>query len=217
MVHLEKHLKFHQPFLQLFLTCLGEGEPDCRDKDRYKVSSQGKEHRLLSLHGQPATIPCFNVKEGFYGYADPSTRAALQNAPRCKLSLAGGAFKSTTKQYGLIPDGKGAKSRDFLVLCAFMPPWELLDLTVAIDMYATPALPDFEGKNLLTILTHPALVLINFGFKMEVLSAPIQELLQSSQVARVREQGQGKNTNLQVLVHALRKSRDRQEEPINEI
>ena len=66
---------------------------------------------------------------------------------------------------------------------------ELLTQVKAVERYATPALPEFKGRNLLAILTHPVLILIKFGFEMEVLSAPIQELLHSSQEARVLKQG----------------------------
>ena len=66
----------------------------------------------------------------------------------------------TTKQGGLIPDGKGASTRDLphaLRLHALAPRREglpekghkLLTLTEALDKYGAPALPEFESKILL--------------------------------------------------------------------
>ena len=96
----------HQPFLQLILMCLREGEHS--EKDRIiarEEREQEKENLLQSLHNQLSMFLCFNSEtEKLYNYEDPTARKTMQDALKLRFSLVGGLFESITTTFQSIQD-----------------------------------------------------------------------------------------------------------------
>ena len=96
----------HQPFLQLILMCLREGEHS--EKDRIiarEEREQEKENLLQSLHNQLSMFLCFNSEtEKLYNYEDPTARKTMQDALKLRFSLVGGLFESITTSFQSIQD-----------------------------------------------------------------------------------------------------------------
>ena len=95
----------HQPFLQLILMCLKEGEYSDKDKSVSREEhEQEKEHLLQSLYNQVSMFLCFTSEEKSSNYEDPTARNNKLDALKLRFSLIGGLFESIIHTQNSIGD-----------------------------------------------------------------------------------------------------------------
>ena len=95
----------HQPFLQLILMCLKEGEYSDKEKSITREErEQEKEHLLQSLYNQLSMFLCFTNEEKSYNYEDPTARKTMLDALKLRFSLIGGLFESIINAQNSIGD-----------------------------------------------------------------------------------------------------------------